>query len=177
MDIGLRTAGDPGVVASEIRAVVKAMDPELPVTNLNTMATLIRQESFGVALLAGLMGGSGLLALVLSAVGVYGVMAYSIAGRTHETGIRMALGARRGQVILGLFRGGVGSAVVGLIVGLIPAWGVARVMQAFIFGVQAADATAFMGVPLVLMAAAAIAIYVPAARATRIDPVRALHHE
>jgi putative ABC transport system permease protein len=177
MDIGLRTAGDQAVVALEIRAVVKAMDPELPVTNLNTMATLIRQESFGVAMMAGLMGGSGLLALVLAAVGVYGVMAYSISGRTHETGIRMALGARRGQVILMLFRSGVVSALVGLILGLIPAWGLARVMQSFIFGVQAADAAAFVGVPLVLIAASAIAIYVPAVRASRIDPIRALHHE
>src|SRR6185312_11067744 len=107
----------------------------------------------------------------------YGVMAYSIAGRTHETGIRMALGAPRGQVILMFFRRGVGSALVGLIVGLIPAWGVARVMQTFIFGVKAADPAAFMGVPLLLLSAAAIAVYVPAARATRIDPVRALHHE
>jgi putative ABC transport system permease protein len=177
MDIGLRTTGDPAMVASEIRAVVKAMDPELPVTNLNTMATLIRQESIGMAMMAELMGGSGLLALVLSVVGVYGVMAYSISGRTHETGIRMALGARRGQVLFLLFRGGVRSALVGLIIGLMPAWGVARVMQAIVFGVKAADAAAFVGVPLVLMAASAIAIYVPAARATRIDPIRALHHE
>jgi putative ABC transport system permease protein len=177
MDIGLRTAGDPAQVVSGIRAVVKAMDPELPVTNLNTMDTLIRQESFGLAMMARLMGGSGLLALLLSVVGVYGVMAYSISGRTHETGIRMALGARRGQVILMLFRSGVGSALVGLIVGLIPAVGIARLMQSFIFGVKAADAAAFMAVPLVLIAAAAVAIYVPALRDTRIDPVRSLHHE
>jgi putative ABC transport system permease protein len=177
MDIGLRAAGDPAQTASQIRAVVKAMDPELPVTNLNTMETLIRQESFGLAMMAGLMGGSGLLALVLAVVGVYGVMAYSISGRAHETGIRIALGARRGQIILMLFRGGVGSALVGLIIGLIPAWGVARVMQSFIFGMKGAEGAAFVGVPLVLIVASAIAIYVPAVRATRIDPVRALHHE
>jgi len=176
-DIGLRTTGDPAQVASEIQAVVRAMDPELPISNLNTMDVLIRQESFGLAMMAGLMGESGLLALVLSVVGVYGVMAYSISGRTHETGIRMALGARRRQVVLMLFRSGVVSALVGLIIGLIPAWGIARVMQSFIFGVRAADAAAFLGVPLVLIVASATAIYVPAVRATRIDPVRSLHHE
>jgi putative ABC transport system permease protein len=176
-DIGLRTAGDPAQVASEIQAVVRAMDPELPISNLNTMDVLIRQESFGLAMMAGLMGASGLLALVLSVVGVYGVMAYSISGRTHETGIRMALGARHRQVVLMLFRSGVVSALVGLIIGLIPAWGIARVMQSFIFGVRAADAAAFLGVPLVLIVASATAIYVPAVRATRIDPVRSLHHE
>jgi putative ABC transport system permease protein len=76
-----------------------------------------------------------------------------------------------------LFRIAGVSALVGLILGLIPAWGLARVMQSFIFGVQAADAAAFVGVPLVLIAASAIAIYVPAVRASRIDPIRALHHE
>ncbi len=177
MDIGLRTSGDPMQAASQVRAVVRAMDPELPITNLNTMDTLIRQESFGLALMAGLMGVSGLLALGLSAVGVYGVMAYSISGRTHETGIRMALGARRGQVISMLFRSGIRSALAGLVLGLIPAWGIARVMQSFIWGVKAGDAAAFVGVPLVLIAASAIAICVPAVRATRIDPVRSLHHE
>ena len=177
MDIGLRTVGDPAQAASEIRAVVRALDPELPIVNLNTMDTLIRQESFGPALLARLMGASGLLALLLSAVGVYGVMAYGISGRAHETGIRMALGARRSQVVALLFRAGLRSALIGLIFGLIPATGLARVMQALPFGIKAADAAAFAGVPLVLLTASAVAIFIPALRGTRIDPVRALHHE
>ena len=177
MDIGLRNSGDPMQAAAGIRAVVRAMDPELPITNLNTMETLIRQESFGLALMARLMGASGLLALLLSAVGVYGVMAYSISARTHETGIRMALGARRGQVIGMLFRRGFLNVLVGLGLGLIPGWGLARLMQSFIFGVKAADPAAFAGVPLVLLTTAALAICIPAVRATNIDPVRALHHE
>ncbi len=163
--------------ASEIRALVRAMDPDLPITNLNTMDVLIRQESYALALMAGLMGVSGLLALALSAVGVYGVMAYSISARTHETGIRMALGARRGQVLGMLFRSGFLSVLAGLVLGLIPAWGLARLMQSFVFGVRAADPAAFAGVPLLLMTAAALAIYIPAVRATNIDPIRTLHHE
>jgi putative ABC transport system permease protein len=177
MDIGLRVSGDPMQAASQIRTVVRAMDPELPITNLNTMDTLIRQESFGVALMAALMGASGLLALVLSIVGVYGVMAYSISARTHETGIRIALGARRGQVLFMLFRSGSRSALAGVALGLIPAWGIARVMQTYIFGVRAADAAAFLGVPLLLIAASAVAIYVPSARCARLDPIRTLRDE
>ena len=177
MDIGLRLAVDAVGVAPAIQALVRALDPELPITNLNTMDTLIRQESFGLAFMAGLMGVSGLLALVLSAVGVYGVMAYSISARAHETGIRMALGARRGQVLAMLLRSGMRSALAGLALGLIPAWGLARAMQSFVWGVKAADGMAFVGVPLLLIGAAALAIAIPAVRATRIDPVRALRHE
>lgn len=177
MDIGLRTSADPVQAAARLRAVVRAMDPELPVTNLNTMETLMRQESFGLALMAGLMGASGLLALALSAVGVYGVMAYSIAGKTHETGIRLALGARRSQVILRLLHSGLRNALAGLALGLLPAWGLAHVMQSYIWGVRAGDSAAFLGVPLLLIATSAIAIYLPAARGTRIDPVTALRQE
>jgi len=104
-------------------------------------------------------------------------MAYGISGRAHETGIRLALGARRSQVVRLLFRGGLRSALIGLIFGLVPAVGLARVMQALPFGIQAADAAAFVGVPVVLLTASAIAIFIPAFRGTRIDPVRALHHE
>lgn len=89
----------------------------------------------------------------------------------------MALGARRSQVVALLFRAGLRSALIGLIFGLIPATGLARVMQALPFGIKAADAAAFAGVPLVLLTASAVAIFIPALRGTRIDPVRALHHE
>jgi len=105
------------------------------------------------------------------------VMAYSISARAHETGIRMALGARRGQVLAMLLRSGMRSALAGLALGLIPAWGLARAMQSFVWGVKAADGAAFVGVPLLLIGAAALAIAIPAVRATRIDPVRALRHE
>jgi predicted lysophospholipase L1 biosynthesis ABC-type transport system permease subunit len=176
-DIGLRVSGDPLRLAPAIRSVVRTLDPELPILNLNTMQTLLQQESFPLAIMAGLMGVSGLLALVLAAVGVYGVMAYSISARNHETGIRMALGARRGQVIGMLFRGGIRSALAGLLLGLIPAWGLARLMQSAIWGVTAADPAAFAGVPLLLLIVASLAICIPAVRATGIDPVRSLHHE
>jgi putative ABC transport system permease protein len=138
---------------------------------------LIRQESYGLEFMASFMGVSGLLALILSVVGLYGVTAYSTSARTHETGIRMALGARRRQVIMRLFGRGMVSVISGLGLGLIPAWGLARLMQSVVWGVRADDPAAFVGVPAVLIGVAALAVLVPALRATRIDPVKALRHD
>jgi putative ABC transport system permease protein len=117
------------------------------------------------------------LALVLSSVGVYGVMAYVVAGQTHEIGIRMALGAERGAVLAMLFRRGMWTVPAGLVVGLIPAYGLARRMRAAVFGVSAVGPTVFAGIPLVLLCAAAVAIYIPARRALKIDPMAALRNE
>jgi len=177
MDIGLRIAGDPMKVAPAVQAVVRSLDPELPITNLNTLDTLFSQEAFALTFLAGLMGLSGVLALVLSVVGVYGVMAYSISARTHEIGVRLALGAHRGRLIAMLYRKSIGTALAGMGLGLLPACGLARLMQTVIWGVHAADPAAFVGVPLFLLVGATLSIGIPAVRATRVDPVRALHHE
>jgi putative ABC transport system permease protein len=177
MNVGLRVAGDPMRVAPAVRSLVRSLDPELPVTNLSTLDVLIRQESYGLEFMASFMGVSGLLALILSVVGLYGVTAYSTSARTHETGIRMALGARRRQVIMRLFGRGMVSVISGLGLGLIPAWGLARLMQSVVWGVRADDPAAFVGVPAVLIGVAALAVLVPALRATRIDPVKALRHD
>jgi putative ABC transport system permease protein len=132
MDIAIRTAGDAQSLAPAVRATVRAVDPEQPIMNLNTMTNLIRQEAFVFAYMAGLMGAFGLLALALSSVGVYGVMAYVVSGQTHEIGIRMALGAPRGTVLAMLFRRGMWTALAGLSAGLIPAYGLARLMRAVV---------------------------------------------
>jgi len=126
---------------------------------------------------ATLMGIFGLVALVLSAVGVYGVTAFVISGQTHEIGIRMALGAPRGRVLGMLFRRGMLAASVGLAAGLIPAYGLARLMKAVVFGVSSVGPAVLMGIPLALAGAAALAIYIPARRAVRIDPIAALRNE
>ena len=177
LDIGIRTAVDPASLAPAVRAVVRAVDPELPIANLSTMTELIRQEAFVFVYMAALMGIFGLLALALSAVGVYGVTASAISARTHEIGIRIALGASRGKVLGLLFRSGMLTACVGLGVGLIPAYGLARLMRATVFGVSAVGPGVFVGIPLALAGAAALAIYIPARRAVRMDPMAALRNE
>ena len=177
MDIGIRAAVDPGSLGPAVREAIRAVDPEQPVTNLNSMTNLIRQESFVFVYMAALMGVFGLLALALSAVGVYGVTASVISSRTHEIGIRTALGAPRGKVLGMLFRSGMTTACAGLAVGLIPAYGLARLMRAVVFGVGGVGPGVFVGIPLALAGAAALAIYIPARRAVMADPLAALRNE
>jgi putative ABC transport system permease protein len=177
MDIAIRTAGDAALLAPAVRAAVRAVDPEQPIANLNSLANLIQQEAFVFVYMAALMGTFGVLALALSSIGVYGMMAYVVAGQTHEIGVRMALGAPRGTVLAMLFRRGMRTALAGLAVGLFPAYGLARLMRAAVFGVSAVGPAVFAGIPLVLACAAAIAIYVPARRALKIDPMAALRRD
>ena len=180
MDIGIRTAAESGAadsLAPAVRDAIRAVDAEQPITNLNTMTNLIRQEAFVFVYMAALMGIFGLLALALSAVGVYGVTASVISARTHEIGIRIALGAPRGKVLGMLFRSGMMTACAGLAVGLIPAYALARLMRATVFGVSAVGPGVFVGIPLALAGAAALAIYIPARRAVKTDPMSALRNE
>jgi putative ABC transport system permease protein len=177
MDIGIRIAGDPLRLGPAVSAAVRAVDAEQPITDMKTLATAVRRNAVGLTYVAVLMGIFGVLALVLSAIGVYGVMAYLVSEQTHEIGIRMALGASRGTVLSMLFRKGMLTAAAGLAVGLPLAYGFARLMAALIFGVTATDTATFLGIPAALTLAAAIAILVPARRAMRIDPIVALRYE
>jgi putative ABC transport system permease protein len=144
---------------------------------VNTLATLIYQEAFVFAYMAALMGIFGLVALGLSATGVYGVMSYVVSQQQHEIGVRMALGAPRGSVLAMLLRRGMRTAAIGLLIGAIPAYGLARLMRATVWGVTLRDPATFVAIPLGLLAAAALAIYFPARRGTRIDPILALGDE
>jgi putative ABC transport system permease protein len=177
MDIGVRTAGDPLALGPAVRAAIRAVDREQPVTELQTMERAIHNRAIGLNYMAVLMGVFGLLALALSAIGVYGVMAYMVSEQTREIGIRMALGAERENVLAMIFRRGMLTVGAGLVVGLPAAWGFARLMASLVFGVAANDAATFVAIPLALVSAASLAIYIPARRATKIDPIVALRYE
>jgi putative ABC transport system permease protein len=177
MDVGIRTAGNPEAIVPAVRAAVRAVDATQPVTNLATLQTLIHNQALGIIYVAALMGVFGALALALSCIGVYGVMAYLVQEQTHEIGIRMALGAPRDTVLTMVFRRGMLTAAAGLGVGLLAAYGLALLLQHLIQGVSATDPLTFLGIPFVLLAAAAVAILVPARRAMTIDPIVALRYE
>jgi putative ABC transport system permease protein len=117
------------------------------------------------------------VSLVVAIVGVYGVMAYSVTRRTHEIGVRMALGARRGDVLRMVVGKGLAMALIGVAIGLALSFALTRVLASFLFGVGAHDAATFACVGVALLAAACFASYIPARRATRVDPIRALRHE
>ena len=176
-DLVLRTKGDAASVASAVRQAVWSVDKDQPVTNVRTMdqvfAAAISQERFQ-ALLLGLFA---VLALVLACVGLYGVISYSVAHRTHEIGVRMALGARPGDVLKLVLRQGMWLTIVGLVVGIAIGSVATRVLTDMLFGVTPRDPLTFVGVPALLLLVAFLACYIPARRATRIDPLVALRYE
>jgi putative ABC transport system permease protein len=169
--------GDPSALIGPVRRVVASLDPRMPVSEVRTMdqvmASAVAQPRFTMLLL----GVFSALALVLAAVGVYGVLAYAVSRRTQEVGIRMALGARDGQVVRMVVRQGMGMAVLGVVVGSGLALGLTRFMQGMLYGVTPQDPWTFASVPLVFSAVAALACWIPAARAARIHPSRALRYE
>ena len=173
----IKTSGDPKSVIKSIGAAVSSVDPDLPLAGLRTVDEIVSEslaiDRFSVVLFASF----GVLGLMLAAVGIYGVMAFGVAQRTHEFGIRMALGAQRSRVISQVLREGTILAIGGSVIGLGGAYLVGRAMQSTLFGVQAFDVRAFSAVAFLLLVAALVACLYPAWRASRVEPLEALRYE
>jgi predicted permease len=177
MTLMVRAEGDPGALAPAVRRTLQGMDNTLPVFSVHTMDEYRTYTAWDRRLFGQLFGGFGLLALVLAAVGVYGVTSYAVSQRAHEIGVRMALGAQGTDVLRMIVAHGAVLAAVGVGVGLLGAFAVSRVMSSVLYGVSATDPVAFLGIPLLLGCVALLASYLPARRAVRVDPMIALRSE
>jgi macrolide transport system ATP-binding/permease protein len=173
----IRTADEGTALAADARGLLQQLDPQLSVLNVGTLQDQVDQALAPQRLIVTLLGVFGALALVLAAIGLYGVASYSVTQRTREIGIRMALGASRRTVLRLVLLQGLVLVGVGVAAGLLVAWGLARGVSGLLVGVQPADPVTFAATAAILIAVAVLASYVPARRATRIDPLLALRHE
>jgi putative ABC transport system permease protein len=177
MDIVVRPAGDPAPVIAAIRGHVHAMDPDVPITNLRPMTEWVSGNAAQPRFNATLLGVFAAVALFLAAIGIYGVLAYSVSLRTKEIGLRMALGAERGAVSRLVVREGMGAGLTGIAIGIAASIAASRVISALVFGVTVRDASTYVGVSILLAVVAFASCVAPALRASRVDPMIALRLE
>jgi putative ABC transport system permease protein len=177
MTVILKAAGDPNQLIAAVRQQVKAIDPDQPIYSIRTMdqirAESVAPERLNLTLLSIFAG----IALVLAIVGIYGVMSYSVTQRTHEIGIRMAIGAQPRDVFRMVIGQGMMLAMIGVVLGLVGAFGLTRLMATMLFGVEPTDPATFAAIAVLLTVVALVACYVPGRRATRVDPVVSLRYE
>jgi predicted permease len=177
MSLAIRTSADPIRLASTIRKVVQEADPDQPVYRVATMRDLMAESVAGQRLAMILLAVFAGVAVALAAIGTYGVLAYSVAQRTHEIGIRMALGAERAGVLRMVAREGLTLATLGVVIGIAGALGLTRLLSSMLFAVHPSDPFTFVSVSLLLLAVALISSYLPARRAAKVDPMEALRYE
>jgi putative ABC transport system permease protein len=177
MSLAIHTASDPRTLASVVEREVLALDPDQPVYRIRTMAALVSESMsrrrLSMLLLAIFAG----VALALAAVGIYGIISYSVAQRAHEVGIRMALGARRLDVVRMVLGQSLALTLAGILAGLVGSLALTHFLSSLLFRVNATDPATFVLVALILAVVALLASFVPAYRATTVDPVNALRQE
>ncbi|HMG76363.1 MAG TPA: ABC transporter permease [Pyrinomonadaceae bacterium] len=177
MNLLVRTNTDPLNLTAAVRREVQALDPNQPVFNVSTMERTIDQSLGTQRLSMTLLAILASLALILAAVGIYGVMSYTVSQRTHEIGIRLAIGAQPRDVFRLVLRHGMTLTLIGVVLGLMGAFGLTRLMTRMLFGVEPTDPTTFAGIAILLIGVALVACYLPGRRATRVDPLVALRYE
>ena len=176
-DLAIRTTGDTSNLAGAVRQIIREVDPDQPVSNVATMAEVLGEEAgqrrMGMIMLVGFAS----LALLLASLGIYGVLAYFVTQHTNEIGVRQALGASPRNILFLVLKKGMGLTLVGVVIGLVASFALTRLMSSLLFGVTAADPLTFATVPFVLVMVALLACYIPARRATKVDPLVALRYE
>jgi predicted permease len=173
----LRTQGDPSLLSAAIRNEMRQLDPTVPMRNIYPMEQLVSRSVAAQRFNLILLGLFAALGLLLTAVGIYGVMAYSVSQRTREIGVMIALGAQPGNVLKLIIKQGMTLALVGVVIGLGASFALTRVIKSLLFNVSATDALTFVGVSLTLTLVALLACWIPARRATKVDPIIALRYE
>jgi putative ABC transport system permease protein len=177
MTLVIRTHGDPSSIAAAARNVIQTLDSEQPIADVRTMQSLLADSVARARFNTMLLTVFAVVALALAAVGIYGVMSYAVTQRTHELGLRMALGAQSSHVLSLIVRQGMMMAVAGVAIGLGAAFALTRILTTLLYGVSATDPLTFSVIALLLTSIALLACYLPARRATRVDPMVALRYE
>ena len=177
MTLLIRTNNDPAALAPSVRGVIRSLDPQQPIGEISTMESLLSVSVARQRFSASLVTVFSILALVMAAVGIYGVMSYTVLQRTHEIGVRMALGAQRGDVLKLVLKTGIVLGLIGVVVGLAASFAVTRLLATLLFEVTTTDKATFAAVSVGLFLITLVACYVPARRATKVDPLKALRYE
>jgi putative ABC transport system permease protein len=177
MSFAIKTSADPARMIPAVRKAAAGIDRNQPLFDIQPLEQRLSHSVAQRRQRAFLLGAFAFIALAIAVVGVYGVMACSVARRTHEMGVRIALGARPRVIVGMVVAEGMRMALIGVALGLAGAMGLTRVLSSFLYGVTPNDAATFISVGLLLISAACIAAYLPARRATRVDPMVALRHE
>ena len=177
LGLAVRTKGEPEALTSQVRDVIFSLDKDQPTYNIRTMDQAFSESVAKTRLIVLLFGVFSVFALLLATIGIYGVIAYSVAQRTHEIGIRLALGAQRREVLRMIITQGMILTLIGALLGLAGAFAVTRVMRSMLYGVSTTDPLIFISVSLLLTVVALLACYLPARRATKVDPMIALRYE